>query len=133
MYTLQSPPTYPECDSRDLRKTLSAVADLEPVTIFHEPINIRAENVERINAHAASLGVSLRTEVFSTRIQWQDYAIQSLKIVEELATELGVEDRLHLWPDKSLGNLTLVNRMPQPRVYLDWLRTCWKRVSDWPQ
>ena len=38
-------PTYPECDEADLRATLKAVADLEPITVFHEPINIRAENV----------------------------------------------------------------------------------------
>ena len=45
-------PTYPECDEADLRATLKAVAELEPITIFHEPINIRAENVARIEAQA---------------------------------------------------------------------------------
>ena len=57
-------PTYPECDEADLRATLSAVGELNPVTIFHEPINIRAENVERINSQATSLGISLKTDVF---------------------------------------------------------------------
>lgn len=38
-------PTYPECDEPDLRATLQAIAELEPITVFHEPINIRAENV----------------------------------------------------------------------------------------
>jgi DNA repair photolyase len=50
-------PTYPECDEADLRATLQAVAEIKPVTIFHEPINIRAENVERIKAHATALGL----------------------------------------------------------------------------
>ena len=46
-------PTYPECDEADLRATLKAVAELEPITIFHEPINIRAENVARIEEQSA--------------------------------------------------------------------------------
>lgn len=48
--------TYPECDETDLRATLSALAEVEPITIYHEPINIRAENVERIEAQAVELG-----------------------------------------------------------------------------
>ena len=47
------------CDELDLKTTLQAVAGLDPVTIFHEPINIRAENVERIKAKAQACGVSL--------------------------------------------------------------------------
>lgn len=50
-------PTYPECDEADLRATLEAIRELDPVTVFHEPINMRAGNVERIAAHAAELGV----------------------------------------------------------------------------
>src|ERR1017187_7972189 len=60
-------PTYPECDEADLRATLTGVAGLEPTTILHEPINIRAENVARIEAQAKSLRVRLKTEVFATR------------------------------------------------------------------
>jgi DNA repair photolyase len=73
-------PTYPECDETDLRATLTAVAELGPLTIFHEPINIRAENVARIEAQAANMGVRLRTEVFATRESWQDYAVKALHI-----------------------------------------------------
>src|SRR3989442_6393361 len=93
-------PTYPECDEADLRATLTAVAELEPITIFHEPINIRAENVSRIETQARAFGVRLRTEVFATRQTWQDYAIESLETVRRLAQELGIQHRLHLWPDK---------------------------------
>jgi DNA repair photolyase len=64
-------PTYPECDEADLRTTLQAVAELDPITIFHEPINIRAENVARIELHAAAGGVALRSYVFATRESWQ--------------------------------------------------------------
>jgi len=149
-------PTYPECDEADLRATLKAVADLEPITIFHEPINIRAENVERIEKHARELGLFplarpsdtlapsggegrgegvriLRTDVFATRESWQDYAINALHTVSELAKELGIEKRLHLWPDKSLGSQSLADRMPNPGKYLKRLEHWWYRVSEWPR
>ena len=126
-------PTYPECDEADLRATLKAVAELEPITIFHEPINIRAENVARIEAQARALGVRLKTEVFATRASWQDYAVQSLHTVSQLAKELGIEQHLHLWPDKSLGSQALADRMPNPRQYLKRLEHWWHRVSEWPR
>lgn len=126
-------PTYPECDEADLRATLQAVAEIKPVTIFHEPINIRAENVERIQTHADELGVELKTDVFESRERWQDYAVNALQTVERLAAEVGVADRLHLWPDKSLGNVGVANRMPKPREYLRWLRKSWSRISEWPR
>ncbi len=185
-------PTYPECDEADLHATLKAVAEVNPVTIFHEPINIRAENVARIEAHAKELGLFsllssihaprsrerervaegrvrfvaekhipveeagvrsrrpipiahplgeepgerasqlLRTDVFATRESWQNYAVESLQTVDRLANELHLSDRIHLWPDKSLGNLNVANRMPKPKEHMRWLRNWWGRVSEWP-
>ena len=106
--------------------------ELKPITIFHEPINIRAENVARIETQAESLGVRLRTEVFSTREAWQDYAVEALRTVGELAKEVGLEKHLHLWPDKSLGSAALVNRMKNPAAYQQRLRYWWTRISEWP-
>ncbi len=126
-------PTYPECDEADLRATLKAVAELEPITIFHEPINIRAENVARIEHQAESLGVRLKTEVFATRESWQDYAVNALHTVSEIARELGIEKHLHLWPDKSLGSQSLADRMKNPKKYLNRLEHWWHRVSEWPR
>jgi DNA repair photolyase len=126
-------PTYPECDEKDLRETLSAIADLEPITVFHEPINVRAENVARMKAQADLLGISLNTKVFATRETWQNYAIHSLSTVKRLAKELGIEKRLHLWPDKSLGNSSLLNRMPNSRLYQKRLQHWWSRISEWPK
>lgn len=125
-------PTYPECDESDLRATLKAVAEIEPITVFHEPINIRAENVSRIAAHALRLGVRLQTDVFATRESWQAYAIRSLHTVFEIAHEIGINERLHLWPDKSLGSKTIVTKMSSPRKYLKRLHHWWDRVSEWP-
>lgn len=126
-------PTYPECDEADLRATLSAVAVLDPVTVFHEPINIRAENVERIALHAAALNVSLRTNVFDSPQTWRAYALGALKSVEVISKELGIGDRLHLWPDKALGSRIAVAEQPDPVEYQDWLHRCWNRVSEWPK
>jgi DNA repair photolyase len=126
-------PTYPECDEADLRATLKAVAELEPITVFHEPINIRAENVARIQAQAADMGIHLRTEVFATRESWQSYAVNALHTVAKLAKELGIDKHLHLWPDKSLGSQALANRMPDPGKYLQRLEHWWHRLSEWPR
>ena len=71
--------------------------------------------------------------MFATRESWQDYAVQSLHTVSQLAKELGVEQRLHLWPDKSLGSQALADRMPNPQQYLKRLEHWWHRVSEWPR
>ena len=95
-------PTYPDLGEADIRAVLEAIKPLKPLTIFHEPINIRAENVERIAAHARDLNVDLRTDVFKNGSTWRDYAVEQLRAVQRIATELGMADQLHLWPDKSL-------------------------------
>ncbi len=125
-------PTYPDCDEEDLRATLKAVADLKPVTIFHEPINVRAENVARMKTEAAKLGLGLKADVFTTRERWQDYAIESLQTVERLASEVGVSDRLHLWPDKTLSARSIQKRLPNATDHIAWLHRYWSRISEWP-
>jgi DNA repair photolyase len=125
-------PTYPECDEDDLRQTLTAIKGIGPVTIFHEPINIRADNVARISAQARRLGIALRTDVFATRETWMEYSLHSLETVVQLCRDLGLEDRLHLWPDKKLGAKWAVESMPKPAQYRSWLETRWSRISEWP-
>jgi DNA repair photolyase len=126
-------PTYPECDAADLRATLTAIKDLNPTTIFHEPINIRADNVARIGEQARRLGISLRTDVFATRESWKDYSLDSLKTVVQLCRELSLGSRLHLWPDKKLGAKWAVETMPRPEQYRTWLERKWARISEWPR
>lgn len=126
-------PTYPECDENDLRATLRTVAELDPITIFHEPINIRAENVARIIAQAEKLRIRLRSDVFDTRATWKEYALTSLKTVQLLAKELGASRKLHLWPDKVLGSAWIVESMPRPSQYEKWLERWWTRISEWPK
>jgi DNA repair photolyase len=126
-------PTYPECDRSDLQATLKALAELKPITIFHEPINIRAENVARIEEQAEQTGVTLNTKVFATRENWQDYALNSLQTVSELAKEIGIKKHLHLWPDKSLGSQSLLGRIKNPRHFQERLEYWWSRISEWPK
>jgi DNA repair photolyase len=125
-------PTYPECDAADFRKTLTTIKGLDPVTIFHEPINIRAENVQRIAAHAKRQGVKLRSDVFATREAWQDYAIDALSTMKQMAKETGLDQRLHLWPDKALGAASVLARRNQPAAYRRGLSRAWQRISEWP-
>lgn len=125
-------PTYPECDRDDLAATLEAVRELDPITVFHEPINIRAENVRRIEEHARALGVTMKTDVFRTRETWADYALESFELVDILAYQLGMDERLHLWPDKMLGSKWVLKRDPDPEAHLEWLQRWWTRISEWP-
>jgi DNA repair photolyase len=115
-------PTYPECDEEDIRRTLSAIKELDPVTIYHEPINIRAQNAQRIAEHAKSLGITVNTGVFETKQAWAMYALTQLFMVERIADEMGLRKQLHLWPDADL-------RKHAPS---EWLNQYWGKVSDWP-
>jgi DNA repair photolyase len=126
-------PTYPECDEADLEATLKAAAQLNPVTIFHEPINIRAENVERIKGQARACGVPLNTDVFANATLWQDYARGQLKQVYRLAKRHKLTGLLHLWPDKSLGSPSSLRSVKDPDRYVAWSQQQWNRVSAWPQ
>lgn len=148
-------PTYPECDEADLRATLEAVKKIEPITIYHEPINIRAENVTRIAAHAKVQQYEFKAETFATSDSWASYALKQLMDVQRLATELGIVDQLHLWPDQELrfGATTptattskkrFLDRLqseygvPEAEVedvylrYTAWLEGWWTRISEWP-
>jgi DNA repair photolyase len=125
-------PTYPDCDRYDLDMTLEAISKLDPITVFMEPINIRAENVHRIEAQARALGMELKTNVFASSADWQAYARGALKVVHELAKSHGLAKRLHLWPDKALGSEASLRAVPDRVSYKRWLEKKWMRVSEWP-
>jgi len=98
-------PTYPEQGEAELRETIQAIMALNPYTIFHEPINTRAENVARIEKQAKALGLEINSGVFKTKERWREYAFQQLSLVEKICDDLNVpEGVLHLWPDEDLGS-----------------------------
>src|SRR5678815_2692947 len=103
-----------------------------PLTIFAEPINIRAENVARIATHAERLGFKMRVEVFESRRAWEEYAIGQLRLIEDVAGALGLSGRLHLWPDHTLGSRHTSERQPDPAAYMRWITGWWVRKSEWP-
>jgi DNA repair photolyase len=114
-------PAYPECDAEDMKETLQALMKLEPVTVFMEPINVRAENVARLKAAGAA------TAVFATHESWKEYALHQLFQFERVAYDLGVPDNvLHLWPDPGL-----CTKQTPPDVR-NWLHKQWAKKSAWP-
>jgi len=126
-------PTYPDCDRDDMTATIEAISKLDPITVFMEPINIRAENVRRIEAQAAAVGLRLKSDVFASTESWQEYARNALKLAYTIAKAQGLSKRLHLWPDKALGSQTSLQAVPDEKAYRHWLETKWARISEWPR
>lgn len=117
-------PTYPEQNVSDLAATMEEIAKLDPITIFHEPINERAGNIARMKELAAEGGIEfLGEEMFKNKDTAATYQLSHLSEVQSIARNLGVLGRLHLWPDKSL----------QGRTCSSWLQERWNRISEWPR
>jgi DNA repair photolyase len=130
-------PIYPECDEADIRKTLAEIEAVNPLTVFVEGINLRAENAKRIWAseEGSAYTGARRTEVFKSLPSARKYVLDTLKLVERLAPEFGLSEPLHLWPDpgpKGLENQTFVKSQENRVGYEEWLARCLKRVSEWP-
>lgn len=121
-------PVYPDCDRFDMDALVNEVKKLHPVTIFMEPINIRAGNVERIETHAAELGIQIKTEVFNDTESRRKYMIGQLKEFEDVCSDHGVIDRLHLWPDYDEFKGTDQENLE----FSKWVRKYWERKSEWP-
>lgn len=119
-------PVYPESDAGDINATLATVRTAKPLTVFSEPINIRADNVARIKKHADDLGLEMNTKVFASAESWAAYARELLEEVEVLASINGLHDRLHLWPDAALPG-----KIKDP-AFTEWCRGWWNRKSEWP-
>lgn len=123
-------PSYPEQGEDDLAKVLGAVVGLQPVTVFHEPINIRAENVARMKSEAQALGFEFMDHIFTTKEEWEGYAITQLLTAQTVANKLGLGPVFHPWPDSTLGSKRV--RYAFGSGYSDWIDECWNRVSAWP-
>lgn len=123
-------PVYPDCDKADMIATLEELKKLDPITLFMEPINIRSENVARIENHARELGVTVKTDVFASQTTWSDYAFSQLLDFENAAKAVGIADNvIHLWPDKSL--MKWASKVSSHGDV--WLRRQWNKTSRWPK
>lgn len=110
-------PTLPDEGEKELRKTLTEIAKLKPISIFHEPINLRADNVLRIEKKAHELGRTIQTGVFKSKAHWREYAFAQFLLVEKIARELKIpEGVLHLWPDKTLGTKSAFVDMKRAQI-----------------
>lgn len=135
-------PTSPESQEEDLQKTLEAIRELKPITVFHEPINLRAENFARIKAQADELKVQFNHRPL-LKENWAAYAIWQLQTVEVIGAKLGMSAVMHLWPDSTLGKRTVweqarrsVDRSTSGlefEKHKQWLEGWWKRKSEWPK
>lgn len=123
-------PTYPEMRESELAAVLGEIGRLNPITVFHEPINPRAENVERMQREAEAVGLKFRADAFETKDRWAEYAVGQLRMAEDVACQLGLGGRFHPWPDSSLG--TKQRRRERGAEYSAWLDRCWSRISAWP-
>ena len=125
-------PTFPECDEDDIRRTLTAFSGLPFHTIFHEAINARAKNVDRIVEEAARKGMPTGAEVVRRTATRIPYAIEQMRLVEKAAVEVGVGDKLHLWPDEELLDEMVIGTQREPGAFRAWLRRYHGRISEWP-
>jgi DNA repair photolyase len=125
-------PTFPECDEADLRETLTAFTTLPVWTIFHETINARAKNVDRIVEEAHRREMTTQAETIRSRETRIPYAIAQMQLVEKIAGELGLGDKLHLWPDPELLSPNVIAAQPDPEGFEVWLRHWHGRISEWP-
>jgi DNA repair photolyase len=123
-------PTYPEQGASELAAVLGEVGRLNPVTIFHEPINLRGGNIDRMRKEAEAIGLPFRGDVFENTERRVEYAIGQLRMAEDVACQLGLGDRFHPWPDESLG--TQKQRRERGAEHDAWLDRCWGRISAWP-
>jgi len=113
-------PTLPDEGEAEISATIEAILRLRPFTIYHEPINLRADNLARIEAKARELGREINTGVFLTQERWREYAFGQLSLVEKICDDLQVpEGVLHLWPDKDLDNDEGFIRMKKMQAFRD--------------
>jgi len=132
-------PTFPEEQKAEFTKFITVIKDLDPVTIFHEPVNIRGKNVTLMEDAFEMEGAAFHSDVFEDRKKWSCYAMRSLLEFEGVAHEAGLADRLKLWPDEALlsnaamAAIVEAGLFPDSGELEDWVRAQWAVESGWPE
>ena len=118
-------PTLPDEGEKELRATLAELVKLKPITIFHEAINLRAENVSRIEKQAESMNTTVESSVFQTDERWREYAFGRYALIDKIAKDLKIpEGVLHQWPDKDLAKKERFMLMKQMQAERDFRSVC---------
>lgn len=133
-------PVYPGVGYEGMLKVFKAVKEVDPFTIFMEPVNMRRGVAERIKMEASKKNRKVDMSPFTSEgLAWSEYAIRTLLDAERAAEAVGLSDRLHLWPDHdALGAAKVVKAQskdwnhPSGMTYTQWLESWWNRISEWP-
>ena len=94
-------PTPPVLSRHQIHVTLSNILAIEPEVIFWEPINARGSNGRRMR----SAGLAW-VESVSDKQTWATDFLRQWDLVEDVASQLGCLERLHVWPDPELKKYT---------------------------
>ena len=120
-------PTFPGMSRAEMEAILLLARETKASTVFMEPINIRAQNVQRLRERARMLGLpSDPLQVFDSTESWVDYSAEQMTTFADVAQELGLDERLFLWPDPDLRTRS------HPRLTPDFWRAWTGRISYWP-
>lgn len=126
-------PIYPDVTDDELREVMTAVRDAGVMTAYVEPLHVRADNIERIRRGFEGTMIVPKLDVFENRKDTVKYAMRVLQTAERIAHEVGIGDRLHLWPDDKLltskAARKVITNWPAHEA---WLQKWWNRVSEWP-
>lgn len=131
-------PVPPEVSPEDLDRTMQAVASLDPVTVFFEPINAKPTNLDRMRAGMDRRGVDWLGGLAFTPENWPTYAVSVFRAAECSAARHGLSSVLHPWPPDELAGLTAWQRVSRDihvgdyDTYRDWITDSWGRISNWP-
>jgi DNA repair photolyase len=125
-------PIPPECTAEDIHDVMSAIKEVDPITVFVEPINIRGKNRALVETSAKRAAVQIKTDVYGSPALMRRYALDTFRTVERVAEDVGLSHCLHLWPDADLGSGIAMREVGDPVAHLAWLNKWWDRVSEWP-
>lgn len=132
-------PVPPESTYEDILRTMIAVAELAPVTVYVEPINVHRSTFARMQNELSAGGQSWPAAKTFELENWPAYAMRVLRGAEVAAREVGLPPSvLHLWPPLELESRVVWERARRHfdvgdyDEHLAWLDRWWRRISDWP-
>ena len=131
-------PTFPEQGIGDFRKILTVINSLDPVTVFHEPVNVRGGNVDLMEGEFRPKGIDFHGDIFRSPKNWAVYAARALKEFELAAHEVGLAEVLKLWPDTALLTEESMDAVVESGLFADhlemanWITRQWEIPSAWP-
>lgn len=97
-------PTYPTMERNEIREALGWFSAIDPEVVFHEPMNPRGNNFQmclEATREVGYEGVASELERIQNQNQWEEYAIEHIQLVREVAEDFP-NITIHTWPDRKL-------------------------------